>query len=211
LIIIGDMSDSTLAEPVSTDLQQAHFAKLVARMSGGDESALAELYDATLSRVYAVAQRVCRDAGMAEDVTSEVYYQCWTEAERYDARKARVLTWLLMICRSRAIDAIRAREAAVLHDAPESLVDEDEHARDESPEELLHVTQSGSALHAALGRLAPIQRQMIGLAFFRALSHQEIAAHVSLPLGTVKGHIRRSLELLRRELKRGAQAMPGRS
>jgi DNA-directed RNA polymerase specialized sigma24 family protein len=37
-------------------------------------------------------------------------------------------------------------------------------------------------LHAALGRLAPIQRQMIGLAFFRALSHQEIAAHVSLPL-----------------------------
>jgi len=201
------MPEPSVGVVTSTDLQQPHLAKLVARMTRGDESALAELYDATLSRVYAVAMRVCRDPAIAEDVTSEVYYQCWTDAERYDSRRGRVITWLVMMCRSRAIDAIRAREAAVLHDEPEALLDQDEHHREGSPEALLEVMESGSALHAALARLAPVQRQMIGLAFFRALSHQEIAAHVRLPLGTVKGHIRRSLELLRQELK-GAEAVP---
>lgn len=203
--IIELMPQSSLVDLAPNDLQQAQLAKLVARMAGGDESALAELYDATLSRVYAVALRICRDAAIAEDVTSEVYYQCWIDSGRYDAGRGRVITWLLMMCRSRAVDAVRSREAAVAYGSTEALLEEEGQAHEPDPEELLHVTESGAALHAALARLAPVQRQMIGLAFFRALSHQQIAAHVCMPLGTVKAQIRRSLELLRRELQAGRQ------
>ena len=59
------------------------------------------------------------------------------------------------------------------------------------------------ALHAALATLSPIQRQLVGLAFFKGLSHQEIAEHSNLPLGTVKSHIRRSLDTLRAALPAG--------
>ncbi len=156
----------------------------------------------TVARAYGLALRICQDAAVAEDVTGDVYCQSWNEAGRYHAGRSRVLTWLLIICRSRAIDAARARNAALAHEVPEMLVDEENHGTEVGPEELLDVTQSNAALHAVLATLAPVQRQIIGLAFFRGLSHQEIAAHACLPLGTVKSHIRRALELLRRDLQR---------
>jgi RNA polymerase sigma-70 factor (ECF subfamily) len=172
------------------DPQQAELAALVARMAAGDEAALGAFYDATMPRVYGLAVRICGSFATAEEIAADVYYQCWTAAARYDPARSKVMTWLLMICRSRAIDAVRSRDPAVAHEAPE---------RD--PQDLLDLVQSGTAVHGALARLSPVQRQMIGLAFFRGLSHQEIAAHARLPLGTVKAHIRRALELLRQTLE----------
>jgi RNA polymerase sigma-70 factor (ECF subfamily) len=48
-----------------------------------------------------------------------------------------------------------------------------------------------------MGGLPPTQRQVLALAFFRHLSHQEIAQSLGLPLGTVKSHIRRAQLSLR--------------
>ena len=197
--IIPFMPARSAADAGPKDPVQAELATLVTRMAGGDETALGRLYDATVARVYWLARWVCGNPQAAEEVTADVYFQCWNAAGRYDPRRGRVTTWLLMMCRSRAIDAVRARDTAILHEAPETLVEEDDQQRERAPEELLELTQSSAALHAALAKLAPVQRQMIGLAFFRGFSHQEIAAHARLPLGTVKAHLRRALELLRAE------------
>ena len=48
--------------------------------------------------------------------------------------------------------------------------------------------------------MTPLRRRMIGLAFFRGLSHQEIVTELGVPLGTVKSHIRRGLTELRDRL-----------
>jgi RNA polymerase sigma-70 factor (ECF subfamily) len=195
------MSGHPAAEAEAADLQQTELAALLARMAAGDEAALGAFYDATMPRVYGLAVRICGNFATAEEIAADVYHQCWTGAARYDAARSRVMTWLLMICRSRAIDAVRSRDPAVAHEAPETLVeDDDERPRERDPQDLLDLMQSGTAVHAALAQLSPVQRQMIGLAFFRGLSHQEIAAHSRLPLGTVKAHIRRALELLRDSL-----------
>ncbi len=50
---------------------------------------------------------------------------------------------------------------------------------------------------AALASLPPEQKQVIELAYFRGLSHTEIAAELSAPVGTVKGRIRLGLDRLR--------------
>jgi RNA polymerase sigma-70 factor (ECF subfamily) len=200
--IIRRMSGRAAVEAGPADALQADLAALVARMAAGDEAALGQFYDATLSRVYGLAVRICGNFATAEEVAADVYYQCWTGAARYDATRSKVLTWLLMICRSRAIDAVRSRDPARTHESPETLVEDDEERpREHDPQDLLALMQSGTAVHAALAQLSPVQRQMIALAFFRGLSHQEIAAHSKLPLGTVKAHIRRALELLRGSLE----------
>jgi RNA polymerase sigma-70 factor (ECF subfamily) len=66
-----------------------------------------------------------------------------------------------------------------------------------SPQDLLSAIQQDHRLHKALVSLDPVPRQLVSLAFFRGLSHDEIAGHTGLPLGTVKSHIRKSLNQLR--------------
>jgi RNA polymerase sigma factor (sigma-70 family) len=181
-------------------------AVLVDRMASGDETALGALYDLAVPRVYGLALRICRNEQLAEEVTADVFYQCWKEAGRYRVERGKVTTWLLMMCRTRAIDALRARDMAIPHEAPEMLL-ADEEGSERDPQELFLFTEASAALHDALVALAPVQRQMIGLAFFRGLSHQEIAAYARVPIGTVKSHIRRGLELLRQSLEARAPVL----
>ena len=88
----------------------------------------------------------------------------------------------------------------MIHDDPESLRSADGSAGDDDPLDLICSVEAKTALHAALTGLSPSRRQMLGLAFFRGYTHEEIAAHAALPLGTVKSQIRRALTELRRAL-----------
>ena len=65
------------------------------------------------------------------------------------------------------------------------------------PESLLKLLERDSKLHAALLMLTNSQRQLLALAFFRDLTHSEIARYTGLPLGTVKTTLRTSLIQLR--------------
>lgn len=164
-----------------------------------DEKALGSLYDATVARVHGLALRLLRDPQAAEEVTVDTYWQAWRQATRFDPSRGNALAWLLTIARSRALDAIRARDPA-LHGAlgdAELQLDQriDQQAAD--PADLLCAAGERDRLHTALDTLDPMSRQMVALAFFRGLSHEEIATHLALPLGTVKSRIRRALVRLR--------------
>jgi RNA polymerase sigma-70 factor (ECF subfamily) len=188
----------------STDLTRANEDKALLEyvdgMAGGDESALAKLYDATVSRVYGVALRIVRQREHAEEVVTDVYMQVWKDAARYDQSRGRVLAWLLIIARSRALDLLRRQEEAFSHPDPHILVDEPEGGN--NPHDLLLATQDNEALQQALIALTPLQRQLLSLAFFKGLSHSEIVEHSGIALGSVKTHIRRALSQLRVALDR---------
>ena len=120
-------------------------------------------------------------------------------AAHFDPGRGSVLAWLLMMCRSRALDLLRQRRSRAAAEASASrFVEED---TESAPEELLRQAQACTAIHQALGTLSPLRRQLVALAFFRGLSHQEIARAVSLPIGTVKSHLRRSLQGMRAVLQ----------
>jgi RNA polymerase sigma-70 factor (ECF subfamily) len=178
---------------------------LIARMAAGDESALGELYDATLGKVYGLALRITSRADAAEDVAAEVYHQAWRQADRYDSERGRPLTWLLTMAHTRALDSLRRRDPAESHPEPEILAGPVADPR-ANPMDLLLGVERDTAVHAALLTLAPIQRQLLALAFYRDLSHQEIADHTGMPLGTVKTHIRKGLLAMRAALPGGEEA-----
>ena len=194
----GNMPTPSLDTTLSA--QDARCCALLAAIAQQDESALGALYDATLSRVYGLALRITRKPEAAEEVVADVYLQVWRKAADYDAARGRALTWLLTICHSRALDQLRRKDEAEAHPEPETL--RTDLADDENdPLNLLQAFENQSAVYAALESLNPIQRQLIALAFFKGLSHQEAAVQSGLPLGTVKTHIRRALEQLRQALQ----------
>jgi RNA polymerase sigma-70 factor (ECF subfamily) len=191
-----------VAEPalIKEDAKRSELVALVDRMAGGDERALAQFYDRTVGKAYGLALRIVSSKPLAEEIVADSFYQAWKQAGAYDSSRANPMTWLLVICRSRALDALRARDPASLHESPEELVREEDTPRDRDSFDLLAALETRHAIHAAVATLSPSQRQMIGLAFFRGLTHQEIAQSVGLPLGTVKSQIRRALEALKRKL-----------
>jgi RNA polymerase sigma-70 factor (ECF subfamily) len=195
-------SAAAAAQRAQQDEDQ-RLAALLRRVAERDEKALADFYDATMSRVYGLTLRITGRVDAAEEVAADAYLQVWRDAARYEPGRGRVLAWLLTICRSRAIDSIRRRDDAHPVADPERLrADEQSDAGD--PQDLMLLAERSSGLHAALGDLNPLQRQLLALAFFRGLTHEEIAAHTRLPLGTVKTHVRRAITLLRARLAPGA-------
>ena len=189
------MNERNVAAPEPPELTDRACRRWLSSIAQRDEAALSAFYDATVSRVYGLALRITRQPESAAEVVSDVYFQVWREAERYDAKRGNVAAWLMTICRSRSLDLLRRMDEAETHPEPESL--QPEAAEQDTAQDLLAATQQHAALHAALARLEPLQRQLIALAFFRGMSHQEIAAHARLPLGSVKTYIRKALAVLR--------------
>lgn len=167
----------------------------IARVVGQDEEAFASLYDALVGRVYGLAMKITRCAETAEEVVEDVFWQVWRQAPRFDPDRGSALAWVMTIARSRALDALRARPPAESLDDMDallaSLTDGDD------PAESAQARQEEVRLHAALASLDSVARQLVALAFFRGLSHEEIANQTNLPLGTVKSQIRRALLKLR--------------
>lgn len=203
-IIRSMKGETTSVGTDDKDAEQRRLQAFVTRMSNSDEGALGELYDATIGRVYGFALRIVTNPAIAEEIASDVFMQAWRDARRYDGSRAKVITWLLMICRSRALDWMRARDPEISHDDPTALISAEDHPATAGPQDLLLALESGHALRNALEQLPAIQRQLIGLAFFRGLTHQEIAESARLPLGTVKSHIRHALDAMRAHLGEAA-------
>jgi RNA polymerase sigma-70 factor (ECF subfamily) len=176
-------------------------AALLARTTLGDQRAFAELYALASAHLYAVAIRIMRDGAIAEEMLQEAFVSVWHHAGTYDAAKSQPLTWLTSIVRNRCLDRLRRREVDTETLTPR---DDDEAPAWEPPSEgptpveLLLAAADARALRGCLDGLEPGPRQAIALAFFRGLSHRELAAHLREPLGTVKSWVRRGLATLRR-------------
>jgi RNA polymerase sigma-70 factor (ECF subfamily) len=196
----ASVSDVGPASAPASTADPLGLAALLARMADGDEEALTAFYDVTVAKAYGLALRIVGTPPAAEEVVVDTYHQAWREARRFDPQRGAPMAFLMMMCRSRALDALRGRDHAMLHEDPASLVDDADRPCGGDPLDLLAAVEARSALHGALALLAPAQRQMVALAFFRGMTHEEIAAHAALPLGTVKSQIRRALDALRRTL-----------
>lgn len=186
--------DGTSAAPGATG--DDDLAGLVARMADGAESALERFYELTVHRAYALVLRIVRDPHAAEDVVEEAFFQAWRDAARYDPGRGAPLAWLFTICRSRALDHLRRQEAHESYEDPAEL-EAQIGADDQEPSSLLETMQRSGSVHAALLDLSPQARQLVALAFFRGLSHAEIASACRMPLGTVKTTINRACDRMR--------------
>lgn len=173
--------------------------RLASALVAGDDTALEEAYERWGSLVFTYCARSLGDRALAADVTQETFVAAWRSCGRFDARRGTVPGWLLGIARHKVGDARRqlrrtppvatidAADAEDVTDRPASSAAEDRLA-----ERLL--------VAAALDELADRPRRVLESTFFEQRTQSEVAAHLGLPLGTVKSDLRRGLALLRAHL-----------
>lgn len=169
-------------------------AALAVALSSGAQDALAAIYARWSPLIYTLALRSLGNVADAEDVTQKVFVAAWTGRAGFDSSRP-LGAWLVGIARNTIADtyAARTRQRGV------------ERQLAESTSEI--VVEEGFDLSDRLmladeiSRLEPDAQKVLRLAYFDDLTHSQIAEKLGLPLGTVKSHIRRSLERMRRRLE----------
>lgn len=176
--------------------ERAAESRLNERFIAGDEAALAEIYRRWSPVVFTLALRSLGDRGDAEDVTQRTFVSAWSSRSGYDQSKARLSTWLITIARRRIADTHEARRKV------RELQEQMQRVTDPAAAVTGEIDLSETLLVASeMQQLSPDARQVMHLAFYDDLTHDEIARRLDMPLGTVKSHIRRSLSRMRARLE----------
>ena len=187
---------STLNRRAMTHDEAADEARMTRAFVSGDESALAEVYNRWSSLVFTLAVRSLGDRGDAEDVTQKVFVSAWTGRSTFRPERSSLSAWLVGITQNKIADTHEAR--ARVRRLHEQLA-----ATTSRGEAVVEDFDLADTLMVAdeISRLEPDAQAIMRLAFFDDLTHNQIADRLELPLGTVKSHIRRSLQRMRTRLE----------
>jgi RNA polymerase sigma-70 factor, ECF subfamily len=187
-------------EVASVPARETSDAEVARRFCAGDEQALAEAYDRWAGQVHGLAVRAFGPGPDAEDVTQQTFVAAWTGRARYSAASGPLPAWLVGICRHKIADTW-ARMARQRRSAEAAAADARSRPDPADTARVDDAVADRVLLLGELDRIGQPQRRIIELAFFADLTHAQIAARTGIPLGTVKSHIRRTLERLRDRLE----------
>lgn len=165
------------------------------RIAEGDQAAMMRFYDRFFGLVAGYCRRMLPDRELADEVIQDVFMRVWRSAERFDPERAGVATWLLVIARSRSVDALRVSRRTVSGDSWEELAVPPA-APDDVAEEAAGRLEQESVRRAVAG-LPDTQREALTMVYLEGLSGQEAAQRQQVPLGTLKTRLRLGLEKLR--------------
>jgi RNA polymerase sigma-70 factor, ECF subfamily len=168
--------------------------ELLRAFSLGDGAAAEELYRAYAPRIYGLGMVMLGAPEQAEDLVQDTFVRMWRDADRYDAARGSLDTWVLLMARSMAIDRIRrrvveARVTAAQEDPGSALTP--------GPEGEVEILDLAERARRAMAALSPEQRAALELAYFGGRTTAEIAEIEGIPLGTAKTRIRSALIRLR--------------
>jgi RNA polymerase sigma factor (sigma-70 family) len=185
---------------MDAEAPRSQLAAALARVAAGDRAALRLVYQDTSAKLFGVCLRILNDRSEAEDVLQDVYVTVWRKAAAFDPGRASPITWLVAIARNRAIDRLRSSAMSRRMEPIESA----DAVSDPSPAALerVELAQQHQRLAGCLEELEARQAAAIRTAFLDGATYEELAARMSVPLGTMKSWIRRGLLKLRACLER---------
>jgi RNA polymerase sigma-70 factor, ECF subfamily len=154
---------------------------LVQLLAGGDKHALQALFARHNVRVFRYAMRFVGNESAAEDVVSEVFFEAWRQAAKFEGR-SRVSTWLVAIARHKAIAAFRRHSDAQLDEDAATTIEDPSN----DPEAAFEKKDRSAILRKCLSQLSPIHREIVDLVYYHGKSVGEVAQIIGTPESTVK-------------------------
>ena len=174
-------------------------AALMRAFARREEDAAQILYGRFASRVYGLGIVMLGSDASAQDLVQDTFVKLWRNADRYDTSRGKLETWVLLVARSLAIDALRRR---VLESRSLETLGKPREADDAAgPADLAEVHDMGERARRAMERLSPEQRAALELAYFGGKTSAEVAELEGIPLGTAKTRIRTALMRLREAME----------
>ena len=167
---------------------------LLTRVGAGDRDAFAILFRRLAPRVKGYLMSLGATESAADDLAQDAMVTMWRRAKSYDTARAKASTWLFVIARNAWIDRLRRETVEIAYGVREP---QSEHSEDATPEENATRESDRDRMQIALATLPEEQQRVVRLSFFEDRPHPEIAALLSLPLGTVKSRLRLALTKLR--------------
>ena len=165
-------------------------AELAARAVGGDRGAFGVLARQAAPAAHALLRRMGADASVADDIVQDALVAAYRSIATYRA-EASFAGWLMKIAARLYVK--RRRKDARLVLMAEPIDPEVRHPGD--------AVGMGYELDRALASLSPGERMCVSLCHGAGFTQAEIAEALQVPLGTVKSHVTRGLEKLRRRLR----------
>ena len=154
---------------------------LVERIAAGDKLAMQVLFARHRTAVYRWLLRFVGNETIAEDLLSDVFFDVWQQAGRFEGRAA-VTTWLLSIARFKALSARRRRTDAELDETIAATVADGA----DDPEITLQKKSRDELVRRAVANLSPDHREIIDLVYYHDKSVDECALVLGIPGATVK-------------------------
>ena len=154
---------------------------LVARIAAGEKLAMQVLFARHRTPVYRWLLRFVGNETVAEDLLSDVFFDVWQQAGRFEGRSA-VSTWLLSIARFKALSARRRRTDAALDETIEATVADSA----DNPEIALQKKSRGELVRTALMKLSADHREILDLVYYHENSVEDCALILNIPVATVK-------------------------
>ena len=154
---------------------------LVERIAAGDKLAMQVLFARHRTNVYRWLFRFVGNETVAEDLLSDVFFDVWRQAGRFEGRSA-VTTWLLSIARFKALSARRRRTDVELDETIETTVA----ASADNAEVALEKKHQGEVLRSAMTKLSREHGGIIDLVYYHEKSVDDAAQILGIPPATVK-------------------------
>ena len=180
--------------------------ELLQRMKTGDEEAFVALYRRRQGSVYRFALRMCGSESIAEDVTQEVFMVLMREAEKFDARRAQLTTWLMGIARNQVLKQLERERRWV------GFSDDDEATdfvfQGADPFAAFAHKLTVEKVRQAVLTLPPPYREVVVLCELQELSYAETADVLGCAIGTVRSRLHRGKALLCETLRAVPESPP---
>jgi RNA polymerase sigma-70 factor (ECF subfamily) len=154
---------------------------LIGRIANGDRLAMQVLYARHHVRVFRFVVRLVRDEAAAEDLISDVFFEVWRQAGRFEGRSA-VSTWMFAIARFKALSSLRRRPDEELDEQTAAAIEDPS----DDPQATLEKKDKSALLRKCLTGLSREHREIIDLVYYHERSVEEVARIVGVPENTVK-------------------------
>ena len=178
---------------------------LLPRVALGDATAVRECISRYGGLVWSLARRYSPSATEAEDAVQEIFVDLWRSAPRFDRTVASEVAFVAVVSRRRLVDRRRRRQRR-----PDTEPLPETPSREAGPEwNQMELCGEAAMAKKALLQLRPEQREVLVLAAYHGLTHDEIAGATGMPVGTVKAHARRGLLRVRELLQMSNPVMEG--